>query len=191
MQAGGNGAVGRPPISDPLPGAAGLATQFLGVFTFTAALPIALVVLTAVVVVVTFSAVGFRLRLLGMNPVLARRFGVRAVRYGGGAMCVSGALAGLAGGLMLTGDTHRIQAGFANDVGWEGLLVALVAQEQPLLVLPAALFFAMLRAGGAFLAATGVDGVVVTVVQALLVLAAVLPPLLVPGRPAAGTSQAV
>ncbi|SDG40671.1 simple sugar transport system permease protein [Sinosporangium album] len=118
---------------------------------------------------------GFRLRMLGLNPVAARRAGVRAAALGGGALLLSGGAAGLAGGVMLTGGVYRIQAGFADNVGWEGLLVALVARNHPLVAIPVALFFGVLRAGGGFLASTGVPRYLVSVVTALLVLAAAFP----------------
>ncbi len=119
---------------------------------------------------------GFRLRLLGLNPTVAHRSGVSEWRMGTQALLLSGAFAGLAGGIMLTGTVFRIQAGFSNNVGYDGLLVALVAQGHGLVAVPVAFFFGALRSGGGFLATTGVPRYLVDVVQALLVLAAVFPP---------------
>lgn len=128
-----------------------------------------------VVVALRYTTWGFRLRMLGHNPVAARRAGVRATLIGGGALLLSGAAAGLAGGIMLTGSAYRFQPGLADNVGWEGLLVALVARNHPLAAIPVAVFFGALRAGGGFLASTGVPRYLVSVVTALLVLAAVFP----------------
>ena len=50
-----------------------------------------------------------------------------APRCSAGAIVLSGAFAGLAGGVMLTGTAYRLSPTFANNVGWTGLLVALVA----------------------------------------------------------------
>lgn len=120
---------------------------------------------------------GFRLRMLGLNPTAARRAGVSAVLVGGGALLISGGLAGLAGGVLLTaGPAYRLSSGFSQGVGWEGLLVALLARDRPGLAVPMALVFAALRTGGGVLAATGVARTIVDVVQALLVLALLLPP---------------
>ena len=62
-----------------------------------------------------------------------------------------------------------------------GLLVVLailiaLAQSRPLLCIPMAILFAALRTGAGFLASTGVDRKIVDVVQALLVLALLIPP---------------
>ncbi len=123
---------------------------------------------------------GFRLRMLGMNPRTAQRTGVSARRYGGAAVAASGGLAGLAGGLMLTSGVagDRITSGFSGNVGWQGLLVALLARDKPLLSIPMAVVFAALRTGSGFLAATGVERRIAEVVQAMLVLALLLPPAL-------------
>ncbi len=124
---------------------------------------------------------GFRLTMLGLNPLAARHAGVRAGALGGAALAVSGAFAGLAGAVLLTSPVgvHRLQPGMAMSIGWDGLLVALIARNRPLPAIPVALLFGVLRSGGGFLAATGVPPFVVDVVKALLVLAFVAPPAVV------------
>ncbi|MET7302353.1 ABC transporter permease [Embleya sp. NPDC005575] len=144
-------------------------------FNVGAGIFIALVLAVGTSVVLVRSRLGFRVRMLGLNPKAAHRAGVGAVLIGGGALLASGAFAGLAGGVMLTGSGHRMQDGFADNVGFDGLLVALVARDKPMLAVPVALFFGALRAGGGFLSATGVPRYIVAVVTALLVLATVFP----------------
>ncbi|MFD0656711.1 ABC transporter permease [Thermocatellispora tengchongensis] len=112
-----------------------------------AGIVVALIVAVIAAVLLKYSTWGFRLRMLGHNPVAARRAGVRATALGGGALLLSGAAAGMAGGVMLTGGVYRFQPGLADNVGWEGLLVALVARNHPLAAIPVALFFGGLRAG--------------------------------------------
>lgn len=137
---------------------------------------------------------GFRLMMAGHNPRTAHRMGVSAVAVGAGALAISGGLAGSAGALMLTGGAsgHRFTAGFSNNVGWEGLLVALVARNRPLVCIPVAFAFAALRTGSGFLASTGVDRSVVDVVRGLLVIAVLAPPAItaVRGRRNAGVDVA-
>jgi ABC-type uncharacterized transport system permease subunit len=66
----------------------------------------------------------------------------------------------------------------ANNFGWDGMLVALIARSNPVLAVPVALVFGALRSGASYLAATGVPDYLVDIVQALLVLAFVVPPVL-------------
>jgi simple sugar transport system permease protein len=144
-------------------------------FNIGAGIFIAVLLTAGTAFVLVRSRLGFRLRMLGLNPKAAHRAGVGAVLIGGGALLASGAFAGLAGGVMLTGSGHRMQDGFADNVGFDGLLVALVARDKPALAVPVALFFGALRAGGGFLSATGVPRYIVAVVTALMVLATVFP----------------
>jgi len=121
---------------------------------------------------------GFKLRLFGNNVNLAQVVGVAANRAGTAALFVSGALAGLAGAVMLAGgsSSYRLTTGFSTNIGWQGLLVALLARSNPVAAIPMAVVFAALRTGAGFLASTGVDRKIVDVVQALLVLALLIPP---------------
>jgi general nucleoside transport system permease protein len=118
---------------------------------------------------------GYRLRALGLNPAAAHRAGISAALLGGAAIVISGAFAGLAGGVMLTGNAYRLTPAFANNVGWTGLLVALVARNNAGGAIATALLFGALEAGGGFLA-TGIPSDLVNIVQALVVLGVVLPP---------------
>jgi len=146
---------------------------------------IPLSVLIAVVLAVAVSAGlarsvwGFRLRMLGQNPRAAQRAGVSEHRYGMVAMAASGGFAGLAGALMLAGGdfgNYQLVPGFAANIGWTGLLVALVAREKAVVAIIVAFVFASLRTGSGFLAATGVERRITDVVQALIVLALLVPP---------------
>lgn len=149
-------------------------------FPITVILAILLAVLVAFAVARTVP--GFRLRMLGRNPRTAQRAGVSATRYGMGAMLISGGFAGLAGASMLAGGdfgNYQLVPGFSVNIGWTGLLVALVARERAIPAIGVALVFASLRTGSGFLAATGVERRITDVVQALLVLALLIPPAVV------------
>ncbi|MCX6519581.1 MAG: ABC transporter permease [Actinobacteria bacterium] len=142
---------------------------------------LAVVLAVVVSVLLSRSTWGFRLTVLGRNPRTAQRIGVPVVLAGASALMLSGAFAGLAGATMLAAGTanYRYTPGFANNVGWEGLLVALVARNRPLACIPVALVFGALRTGSGFLAATGVERSIVDVVRSLLVLALLVPPAIV------------
>ena len=140
---------------------------------------VALILAVLVALALTWTVAGFRLQMLGRGLRTAHRAGVSESRYGGLALVTSGAFCGLAGAFMLAGGdfgNYRLTPGFAVNIGWEGLLVALVARTHPILAIPAAFVFAALRTGSGFLAATGVDRDITKVVQALLVLALLVPP---------------
>lgn len=145
--------------------------------TFPISVLIALGLAVLVAILLDHTVRGFKLKMLGMNPRTAQRAGVSIVFTGAVTLAIGGAFAGLAGGLMLTGgaSNYRFTPGFANNVGWQGLLVALVARNRPLVAIPVAVVFGALRTGAGFLAATGVQREIVDVVRALLVLALLAP----------------
>ena len=141
---------------------------------FLLALGLAIVV----AVVVARTVLGARIDLLGYNPRAAQRFGVAAGPLSAAVLVGSGASAGVAGAVLLTGGAagDRLVFGFSGNVGWDGLLVALLARNRVALAVPMAFVFAMLRTGSSFLASTGVDRKMTDVTQALLVLALLVPP---------------
>jgi len=178
--------------SDPLPSGAHLPR--FGQYpnpNVSSALIIALVLAAVVGLLMSRTTLGFRLRLLGLNPVAAKRVGVRAAALGTFALMVSGGCAGFAGAVVLTGQAYRITPTVSNNIGWNGLLVALVARNNAWVAIVVAFFFGALEAGGGFLAATGVPTDLVDIVQALVVLAAVFPPALMEVRRRRARPQAV
>lgn len=142
-----------------------------------AGLPIAVAAAVTIAVLLTRTRWGFRVTILGHNPAAAAHSGVRVPVVTGFALAISGALAGLAGAVLLTSplSTNRLQPGGSLGLGWDGLLVALIARNRPLPAIPVALLFAVLRSGSSFLAATGVPSYLADIVKALLVLAFVAP----------------
>lgn len=136
---------------------------------------IGLAVFAAVTVLIQRGTWGFRLRIAGQNPVVGRHLGIRMWVVAGAALVLSGALAGLGGGVLLTGSVFRVQAGFNNGIPTQGLLAALVVRDRPLLLLPICLFFGMIQTGGDALLSTGVPFYLGQILQALLVFAAVFP----------------
>ncbi|MEU0486308.1 ABC transporter permease [Streptosporangium sp. NPDC006013] len=170
------------PQSNPLP--AGALLGSVGEYPnlqVNGGLLLALVGAVVVAVALARTRWGFRLTMLGLNPLAAKHAGVRVNALGGMALAISGAFAGLAGAVLLASPVgvNRLQPGIAMNIGWDGMLVALVARNRPLLTVPVALLFGVLRSGGGFLAATGVPPFLVDVVKALLVLAFVAPPVIV------------
>ena len=146
-------------------------------FSLSVILALFLIFLTTWVLSKTI--IGFKLNVVGENRRVGQRFGISEIRQGLMAMCASGGFAGLAGAMMLaSGDfaKYRLVTGFTVNLGWTGLLVALVAREKVMAIIPVALIFAGLRTGSSFLAATGVERRVTDVVQGLLVLALLVPP---------------
>ena len=141
---------------------------------------IAVVAAIALGIVVRRSAWGFRVRAIGANPRAAASAGLIDVpRVALQVFLVSGALAGLAGGIEVTGVTYALYEGLSPGYGYTAIAVALLARLDPLLVAPSALLFGALEAGAtAMQRDAGVPAAFVTVVEGSLVLLVLLLPIL-------------
>lgn len=129
-------------------------------------------VIVAIVALLPWTSFGLDLRLTGSNAEAARYAGVETVRVAFLAMLISGALAGLAGSsLILAGDLKTLTSSFQANYGFAGIVVALVARNSVLGVLPAALLLAGLEQGGGLMqAVAGVPSSVVLVTNGLVIL---------------------
>lgn len=95
---------------------------------------------------------GFRWRLVGAGPRVARAVRIDPGRVQIAAMAASGALCGLAGGVEYTALAGQIDAGFAQNWGFLAIPVALVGALHPLGVVASAVGFGALFAGSENLA---------------------------------------
>jgi simple sugar transport system permease protein len=125
--------------------------------------------------VLRYTAAGFRLRAAGANPHAARSAGLIDVgRVTVAAFLVSGALAGLAGAVELTGVTFALYENLSPGYGYTAIAVALLARLNPLAVIGTGFFFGALEAGaGAMQRDAGVPAAFVSVVEAGIVLAVI------------------
>ncbi len=90
---------------------------------------------------------GYEIRATGFNPTAARFKGINTRNISLIVMVLSGAIAGLAGGIELLGVHHRLVYGFSVSFGFTGILIALLGRLHPLGVAPAAIFFGALQNG--------------------------------------------
>jgi simple sugar transport system permease protein len=117
------------------------------------------------------SSFGFELRAVGVNPLAARTAGMSVARTYTLLMVVAGALAGLGGAVQVLGTAEKLTTQVAGNIGFDGLLVALLGRNKPWGTLFAAILYGALRAGGNLMQAdVGISLELVTVVQALIVI---------------------
>ncbi|MEH0841759.1 ABC transporter permease [Micromonospora sp. CPCC 205711] len=118
------------------------------------------------------STLGFELRAVGANPDAARTAGISVTRTYVLVMVISGLLAGLGGSQMVLGSTaNALTPLVVAQIGFDGILVALLGRVKPWGVLLAALLFGALQAGGNRMQSySGISLELVTVLQALIVI---------------------
>jgi len=118
------------------------------------------------------TAAGFRLRAVGANPNAAQSAGqIDVGRETLLAFLVSGAFAGLAGAIEVSGVTYALYENISPGYGYTAIAVALLARLDPGAVIGTGILFGALEAGAtAMQRDAGVPSVIVSVVEALIVL---------------------
>lgn len=114
---------------------------------------------------------GFELRTVGANPDAARYAGMNVQWNIVTAMALSGALAGLAGGIEIAGVHFNMTPGFFGGVGFDAIAVALLARNNPRNMIAAGLLWGALMSGGGLMqtrAEISID--LVKIIQALIIM---------------------
>ncbi len=150
-------------------------TDLYQLFTTKANITIMIYIAIALVFVTYFimyrTPFGYELRMVGANMKFARYGGVNTRRTIVQAMAVSGILAGLAGAHLTMGIHGRVITQITASLGFEGIVVALLARNNPLMVPLAALAYGYLRAGADIMErSSDVSREMVLVIQAIIIL---------------------
>jgi ABC-type uncharacterized transport system permease subunit len=95
---------------------------------------------------------GLNVRIIGLSPGFAAHLGLPTFRIILGAQLIGGMIAGMAGAIEVLGLYPRFSWTHLPGLGWTGIIVAILARENPFLIVPAALFLGYLQVGGDFLA---------------------------------------
>lgn len=91
---------------------------------------------------------GFELEIIGHNPTAARYLGINIAQNVVLAILLSGAISGLAGATEVLGLARRLQQGLSVGYGYTAIIVAWMAQLNPLAILGVAILMASLLVGG-------------------------------------------
>lgn len=121
------------------------------------------------------TAFGFRVRSTGASPSAARSAGRIAVeRTTFQVFLLSGALAGIAGSIEVSGITFALYENISPGYGYTAIAVALIAGLNPLSVIASAILFGALETGAIALQRDlSIPSSLATVIEAMLILAAI------------------
>lgn len=157
------------PIAPELPDQAALPTLFdranIGIL-------IAAAVLIAVGFYSARSQWGYELKIAGSSAKAAEYVGISLRSKVFTVLVLSGAIAGLAGGIELTGNSTRLVEGVANGWGFAGIIVAALALMRPSGVAAVAVAFGAVQIGGEAIQTQGVPSSISNILQALILFGA-------------------
>ncbi len=130
---------------------------------------IGLVVLTWLLIQRT--PIGYEIRMIGANIKFTTYGGVNTKRTIMLAMAISGIVAGLTGAHLAMGIHRKLLQGISAGLAFEGVVVALLARNDPLVVPFTGLLYAYLRTGAQMMEQdTNVSSEVVRIIQAVVIL---------------------
>jgi simple sugar transport system permease protein len=162
------------PQSDLIPGSARL--PLLGGTRLHAGFLLAILLALALWFLFARTLWGFRLRAVGVGPRASEVSGrIDSQRIGAIALFISGAIAGLAGGVEVSGVSYALFPNLSPGYGFTAIAVALLAGLHPAGVVLSGILFGALEAGaGAMQRDAGVPAVAVYVVEAVVIIVALL-----------------
>jgi simple sugar transport system permease protein len=137
--------------------------------------PLALLIAAGVWFLLTRTSRGFEWRAVGAGQEAARAAGIPDGRRICEAMALSGALAGLAGGLLILGTEHKYPGVFRTGYGFDGIAVALVGGGTAAGTALAGIFFGAIRAGATRLQLVGIHPSFAELIQGMAVLLVAAP----------------
>lgn len=156
--------------TDPVQASALLPKLLPAPYKLNLGIVIALLAVVGVYVLLNRTSTGYEMRAVGFNPNAARVGGVNVERSMFLALLISGALAGLGGGVEVAGTMGKIIHGFSPNYGFSGIPVALMARNNPFAVILTALLLGSLRSGSLLMqSSVGVSKNMVDVIQGLVV----------------------
>lgn len=112
---------------------------------------------------------GFNLQIAGANKHAAKYAGLNVNVWMVLGMTLSGALAGLCGSVQVLGVTYSMGLGVSSGYGFDAISLALLANNNPLGCILAALLFGFLKTGSrAMMSRTGIPLDIVSIIQAFI-----------------------
>lgn len=137
----------------------------------TIALPVIVVVAVILAFALKRTVAGYRLEMTGRSLRFATYGGIRTRRVTAASLAFSAMLAGAAAVPVVLGIQHRAVAGMNANLMFDGIVVSLIARNNPIAILPAALFLGGLENSGiALQLGTDIPLSMVTVITGTIIL---------------------
>jgi len=140
----------------------------------TATIGIYIAIIIALITAFMFfkSKLGYEIKVVGVNAEFARYGGINSNSLVLKVMALSGAVAGIIGTIEVTAVQRRLIAAFNPGIGFDGIVVSLLSNNNPLGVILSGFFFGgLLNAGNVMQRVTDVPEVVTQIIMAIIILA--------------------
>ncbi|SUB75504.1 ABC transporter permease [Peptoniphilus indolicus] len=137
---------------------------------FSASVFIAFIAVLVTYIVINKTVMGYKIRAVGDNYGAALAGGISVNKTVIITMLISGAIGGLIGATELMGTYGKLFNGFSGNVGFTGLAVAVLANNNPLIVILSGLLFGIMDSGARMMnIRAGLSANMVVVIQGLVI----------------------
>ncbi len=138
---------------------------------FNIGIVFALLLVAGVWLLLSRTPFGYEVRMIGSNEKFARYGGIDTKKVIMLSFAIGGAIAAVAGSHLALGVHRRLIPGISFGLAFEGIVVALLARNNPLLIPITGLFYSYLRVGGEIMETqASVGSEIVQVIQAVIIL---------------------
>ena len=132
---------------------------------------IALIVVLAIFFLYRYTWPGYELKQVGQNKKFAQIGGVPILRTFLMIFLLSGLVSGLAGGVEVCGSYNRFTANYIGNTAWDGIMIAYIANMNPIACIVVSFFWAALKAGALVMERnTSLNKLIVNLLQMVFVL---------------------
>lgn len=139
--------------------------------TASTAILIALALAVIAYLFYRYTIKGYEFKMVGQNLRFSQYGGVNSRKTFMTIFLISGFVAGICGGAEMCGNFGKFRTAFATNLGWDGVMVTSIAQNNPLVCVFVSYIWGVLKAGSLHLErVTSNNRLVVTILQALFVL---------------------
>lgn len=146
-------------------------TRIMPPYQASAGIFIGLGIAAVIFILYRYTRIGYEWKMIGRNHIFAKYGGIRHLKNYVIIFLCSGAIAGICGAVEILGPHQRFRTNFSSNMGWDGIMVALVAKNNPAAAVVVSIVWGMIKAGSMSMERmTSVNRVLVTLVQALFVL---------------------
>ncbi|MGV3488172.1 MAG: ABC transporter permease [Tuberibacillus sp.] len=145
--------------------------RFIDSFPTHSGLFIAIMAVIVVYFYIFKSKGGYEIRLVGQNKLFTEYGGINSKAIIMKSIVLSGIVAGLAGIVEVLGIHGTLKDSFSNGLGFDGIIIALLARNNPIGVMFASLFYAYIQVGSQLMQLnTNVPRELAVIIQVLLVI---------------------
>lgn len=146
-------------------------TRIMPPYQASAGIFIGLGIAVIIFILYKYTRLGYEWKMIGRNRIFAKYGGIKYLKHYFIIFLCSGAIAGICGAVEILGPHLRFRTNFSSNMGWDGIMVALVAKNNPAAAVVVSLVWGMIKAGSMSMERmTSVNRILVTLVQALFVL---------------------